>query len=166
MAIHIRARERGDVLGSGIRNAGTVALERPAAVMDAAAILRRLEEAGATLLAMPSRGYSTHMRAMRFDIVHTALEAYGWEAPALRPPAPSAAAISNMDVAFGWLRLIPEGSYVLRRIVGARALVHPLTGRHLYSWRRLATLLGADHKSVQRWHEAGLSMIEKALSAA
>jgi hypothetical protein len=166
MAVQIRALANGDVLGSGMRNGGVARVERPAAVMDRAAILLRLEAAGATLLAMPSRGYSTHMRAMRFDIVHTALEAYGWEAPALRAPAPTAAAISEMDVAFGWLRLIPEGSFVLRRIVGARALVHPLTGRHLYSWRRLAALLGADHKSVQRWHEAGLSVIEKALSAA
>ncbi len=163
MAVAVRAVAAGDFLGSGIRHEAGTGARRPAEVLDAAAILQRLEAAGATLLAMPARGYTTQMRSMRFDIVHTALEAYGWEAPTLRPPAPPAAAITEMDVAFGWLRLIPEGSYVIRRIVGARALVHPLTGRHLYTWRRLAALLGADHKSVQRWHGSGLKMIETAL---
>lgn len=128
-----------------------------------AEVVSRLEEAGATLLALPASGYSTHMRQMRFDIVHTALEAYGWEAPALRAPTPPAAAITAMDEAFGWLALIPEQNLVLRRILGARALVHPLTRRHLFPWRRLAKTLGADHKSVQRWHANGITMVAKAL---
>lgn len=128
-------------------------------------VTMRLEEAGATLLAMPNRGHSTKLRQMRFDVVHTALEAYGWEAPPLRAPAPDSAAISRMDEAFGWLRLVPDGQFVMRRIMGARALVHPLTGRHLFTWRRLANILGADHKSVQRWHKQGLSLILRGLAA-
>jgi hypothetical protein len=130
---------------------------------DAATIISRLDDAGAALLAMPATGYSTRMRQMRFDIVHTALEAYGWEAPALRAPAPNAAAITAMDEAFGWLALIPEENFVLRRILGARALVHPLTERHLFPWRRLAQILGADHKSVQRWHGQGVAIILRAI---
>ena len=47
---------------------------------------------------------------------------------------------------------------------GARALVHPLTGRHLYAWRRLGDMLGADHKSVQRWHGQAIKMIHAALA--
>jgi hypothetical protein len=138
---------------------------RPAGqIKSRAEIVRKLEEAGATLLAMPATGYSTRMRQMRFDIVHTALEAYGWEAPALRAPAPDAAAISAMDEAFGWLALIPESQFLLRRILGARALVHPLTGRYLFTWRRLATSIGADHKSVQRWHGQAVDMVVKALA--
>ena len=122
-------------------------------------IISRLEAAGATLLALPARGYSTLLRQMKFDIVHTALEAYGWQSAVARPPVPSAAAISAMDEAFGWLALIPETRYVMRRIVGARALVHPLTERHLYPWRRLGTMLGADHKSVQRWHGQAIALL-------
>ncbi len=49
--------------------------------------------------------------------------------------------------------------YVLRRIVGARSLVHPITERHLYPWRRLGCALGADHKAVQRWHKQGIELI-------
>ncbi len=127
-------------------------------------IVERLEEAGAAMLAMPSRGYSTRLRVTKLDVVHTTLDAYGWDAGKMKPPAPSAAAVSRMDEAFGWLLFIPEKQYVLRRIAGARALVHPLTGRHLFAWRRLGEVLGADHKSVQRWHGQAIKLIEVGLA--
>jgi hypothetical protein len=160
----IRPRPIGQVLGSGTRwSAGTTSSACDGPALSPAEVIARLEEAGAALLAMPSRGYTTHMRQMRFDIVHTALEAYGWETQALRPSPPSAATITAMDEAFGWLRFIPDDSYVIRRILGARALVHPLTARNLFTWRRLAATLGADHKSVQRWHGNGVGMIVTSL---
>lgn len=130
--------------------------------LEAADLIQMLEDAGATLLALPHSGHSTRMRQMRFDFVHTALEAYGWAAERVRAPVPDAAAITSMDFAFGLLALIPDKKFVLRRIVGARALVHPLTRRHLFPWRRLAGILGADHKSVQRWHGDGIDLILKA----
>jgi len=133
--------------------------------LDGAAVIARLESAGATLLAMPAHGYSTQLRQMKFDVVHSALEAYGWQAAGARPPVPSATDITLMDEAFSWLALIPEQKYVLRRILGARALVHPMTGRHIYPWRRLAALLGADHKSVQRWHGQAVAMLVQALTS-
>ncbi|MBB5373626.1 DUF6362 family protein [Acidocella aromatica] len=127
--------------------------------MTAEDLISRLEAAGATLLALPSHGYSTQLRTMKFDVVHTALEAYGWQSTMVRPAMPSAADISRMDEVFGWLTIIPETKYVLRRILGARALVHPITGRHLFPWRRIATMLGADHKSIQRWHTQGIELV-------
>ncbi len=165
MAISIRSTQSGHMLGSGIRYRPRP-IVRLADALSADEVILRLEEAGATLLAMPATGYSTKMRQMRFDIVHTALEAYGWEAPAMRPPAPSAAAITAMDEAFGWLALIPESKFLLRRILGARALVHPLTGRYLFPWRRLAMAVGADHKSVQRWHAQAVVIVARALAGA
>jgi hypothetical protein len=102
---------------------------------------------------------------MRFDVVHSAAEAYGWASAMARAPMPSAAEITAMDEAMGWLALIPDGRFVLRRIVGARALVHPLTGRHLFAWRRLGAVLGAEHRSVQRWHGQGIALIVQALNA-
>jgi hypothetical protein len=65
-----------------------------------------------------------------------------------------------------WIPRIPVDRYVLRRIVGARALVSPITERHLFPWRRLATLLGADHKAIQRWHAQGIDLIVTALNKA
>jgi hypothetical protein len=165
MTREIRVQRASEVLPSGVpqRPAGGP-LARPIRLR-AEEVVGRLEAAGATLLAMPRQGYSTQLRQMNFDIVHTALEAYGWQAAAARPPVPSAAAISAMDEAFAWLSLIPEQKYLLRRILGARALVHPLTERHLFPWRRLAGLLGADHKSVQRWHAQGVALLVDRLSA-
>ena len=46
--------------------------------IDADFVVYRLEEAGATLLAMPGSGWSTKMRSSSIEIVRTALEAYGW----------------------------------------------------------------------------------------
>ena len=130
---------------------------RPA---DADFITYRLEEAGATLLALPGTGWSTRLRSSSLEIVRTALESYGWTASTrIRPPVPSAERISRMDEAMGWISVIPLDRYVLRRIVGARSLVHPITERHLFPWRRLAAALGADHKAVQRWHAQGIGLM-------
>ncbi len=117
--------------------------------IDSAFIVYRLEEAGATLLALPGSGYSTRLRA----------------SGKIRPPVPSASRITRMDEALAWIVLIPKERYVLRRIVGARSLVSPVTERHLFSWRRLGSVLGADHKAVQRWHAQGIDMLVAAVGA-
>ena len=161
MAASVRAQAPGAVLGSGVAARGGI---RPCPAVTgsadpAAALVARLEDAGSTLLAMPNSGYSSHLRMMRYEVVHSALDAYGWQPAQVRQPHPSGAAIDRMDEAWGWLAIIPEDRFVLRRIVGARALTHPLTGRYLFPWRRLGSVLGADHKSVQRWHKDGLGII-------
>jgi hypothetical protein len=69
------------------------------------------------------------------------LEAYGWEAARIRPAVPSAEKIDRMDEAMAWITLIQSSQYVLRRVIGARSLVHPITDRHLYSWRRLGVIV-------------------------
>ena len=134
-------------------------------ILDAAFVVYRLEEAGATLLALPGTGYSPRLRVSQLDVVQTALEAYGGDRGRIRVPVPPASRISRMDEALGWITLIPVERYVLRRIVGARSLVSPVTERHLYSWRRLGEVLGADHKAVQRWHAQGIDMLVGAVSA-
>ncbi len=136
--------------------------------LDANAVIYRLEEAGQTLLALPATGWSTRLRTSRLDVVRNAIEGYGWETGRrdggrLRPPVPDSARIDRMDEALGRIPLIPRDKYVLRRIVGARSLVSPVTDRHLFTWRRLGTLLGADHKAIQRWHAQGIDLIVKAL---
>jgi Domain of unknown function (DUF6362) len=132
---------------------------------DAELVTYRLEEAGATLLALPGTGWSTRLRSSSLEIVRAAIESYGWTEKRLRPAVPSAARITRMDEALGWIALIPIDRYVLRRIVGARSLVHPITERHLYPWRRLATAIGADHKAVKRWHTQGIDLIVAGLNA-
>ena len=133
--------------------------------IDASYVIWRLEEAGATLLALPPSGWSTCLRTSNLDIVRTAAESYGWTAKRIRPPMPSAAKITRMDEAMGWIPLIPLDRYVLRRIVGARSLVHPVSDRHLFPWRKLGAMLGADHKAVQRWHKQRIDLIVAGLRA-
>jgi hypothetical protein len=133
--------------------------------IDADYVIYRLEEAGATLLALPNTGWSTRLRSSSLEIVRTALEAYGWSEARIRPPVPSAERITRMDEAMSWIPLIPPDRYVLRRVVGARSLVHPVTDRHLFPWRRLGKALGSDHKAIQRWHAQGIGMIVAALLA-
>jgi hypothetical protein len=139
-------------------------LARDTRAMDADAVIDRLEEAGATLLALPGSGWSTRLRTSSLEIVRTAIESYGWSTNHIRPPLPSPAQITRMDEAMGWISLIPVERYVLRRIVGARSLVHPITGRYLFPWRRIAAAIGADHKAVQRWHAQGVEIVVEQLN--
>ncbi len=128
---------------------------------DAAFVVGRLAEAGATLLALPHTGPSTRLRQGGLEWVREVAESYGGRAGAgpIRPPVPRAAAIDRMDEALAWIPLIPLDRYVVRRVVGARCLVSPMNGRQLYSWRRIGEAVGADHKAVQRWHGQGIEMI-------
>ena len=132
--------------------------------LGAAYVIARLEEAGRTLLAMPHSGPSPRLRMSVLDVVHSAIEGYGWEGGRLRPAHPDSAHVTRMDEALAWISRIPVDRYVLRRIVGARALIHPTTDRHLFPWRKLGTALGADHKAVQRWHAQGISLIVASLN--
>lgn len=123
-----------------------------------------LEEAGLTLLALPNTGPSTRLRQGGLEWVRDAV-AYPPDRTVIRPAVPSAAAIDRMDRVLAWIPRIPADKFVLRRVVGARCLLSPTTGRHLFTWRRLGLAVGADHKAVQRWHAQGLALIAAALNA-
>lgn len=134
--------------------------------VDAEMVTWRLEQAGAALMAMRGRSpYPTEYGSGWPTVIHDVFEAYGWTDEAPRPAVPSAAAISSMDRAYAWLKLIPRSRYVLRRVVAGRSLVHPVTGRHLFSWRRLARRLGCDHEAVRTWHGRGIAIIVSGLLA-
>lgn len=137
----------------------------PDGCVDVADMVKRLEEAGATLLALPGSGHSPRLSQGGLDVVRSAIEAYGWSEAPVKPAVPSAHAITRMDEALTWLGLIPQDRYVLRRVVGARMLVHPLTDRHLFTWRRIGCVLGADYRAIQRWHGEAIDLIAAALRA-
>jgi hypothetical protein len=133
--------------------------------IDATWVISRLEEAGRTLMCLPNTGPSPRLRSSSLEVLRAACELEEASlGKRLRLPIPSAARIGAMDEALGWLGLIPNDRYVLRRIVGARSLVDPRTDRHLFSWRRLGGLLSADHRAVQRWHGEGIGWILIGLS--
>lgn len=159
MTMRSNALPRDYRLPSGVKQDDPLKNNAQGQIVTARYVVERLEAAGAALLAMPAQGYSPQLRQSKYDIVHAAVDAYGWQPVTVRAAMPDAREISRMDEAFGWLSVIPEGKYLLRRIVGARALVHPITRRYLFPWRRLGSVLGADHKSIQRWHKQGVDLI-------
>lgn len=123
----------------------------------------RFAEAGATLLALPASGYTPKLRLSHWPVPPEALQVYAG-AVRCRPPVPSPERISRMEETFALLALIPEERRLLRRIVALRALVHPISERPLYSWRRLGALFGADHKAIQRWHAEALALLATTLA--
>ena len=123
-----------------------------------------LEAAGRALLSLPGGGFSPRLQSGGLDVVRNFAESYGWSEIELKPPRPSPAQIDLMDKRLQWMRFIPDDRYVLRRIVGARMLVHPIREKHLYSWRRLGQVLGCDHKAIQRWHVEGIDFIVSGLT--
>lgn len=136
----------------------------PQCRLDAELVVARLEAAGSTLLAMRGRSpWPAQYRCALPESVQLVVEAYGYTPSEIRPALPDAAAITRMDAVFRWLQLVPNHRYVLRRIVAARALVHPLTGKHLLSWRRLGAVIRADHHAAMRWHSQGIDLIVDAL---
>ncbi len=136
----------------------------PGPQFDAEIVIARLEEAGATLLALPNTGPTTRLVQSGLEWIRDASEQFAQPKARIRPAIPDAATITRMDQALRWIPLIPVDRYVLRRIVGARSLVNPMNGRYLFSWRRVALAIGADHKAVQRWHAQGIDLIVEKLA--
>lgn len=122
-------------------------------------VITRLEQAGRTLLALPRTGPSTRLVQSGLEWVRDAQDTYVKDRSRIRPAVPDAKTITHMDEALAWIPLIPVEQYVMRRIVGARSLVDPMNDRHMFSWRRLGTAMGADHKAVKLWHGKAIGII-------
>lgn len=124
-----------------------------------------LERAGRTLLSLPITGARpAGFRSNMPEVVRDITEAYGYNDEMIRAPAPSPRAISEMDQVLGWVSLIPVDKFVIRRVVQCRALINPLTGRHLYSWARVGKQLRCDFRAAQRWYAEGIATIVSRLN--
>lgn len=127
-------------------------------------IIARLEDAGRVLLARPSGGYSTRLRTSNLDVVRD-FQAYGWTGERPRVPVPSSIRITWMEQALQWVQFIADDQLQLRRIVGLRMLVHPLSNRYLYSWRNVGEKLNINHQTAKSWHGRGIALIGSRLRA-
>jgi len=76
--------------------------------------------------------------------------------------APGARAVAEMDEALQWLWLIDDPRK--RRLCMARALVHPVSGRHVASYARLGRLFGLHRDTMRIWHDRALAGIAMALT--
>lgn len=121
-------------------------------------------EAGRTLLALRASGLKPADTGSAWpDVVRDSIEAYGWTGEAIKPAAPSSRAIEHMDFVYTWTGLLPEGKRLYRRILALRGLMHPVRGEPLYSWRRIATVLGCSATSVERWHKIACAAVSQKL---
>jgi len=129
-------------------------------------VRQRLELAGAALMALQvSRLRPAKPHSAMPEYIQDAAEAYGYTGQVFRPATPTAEQIKHMDEALGWIALIHPERYVLRRIVGARSLINPRTQQPVYSWTKIAKMLGADRRAVRRWYDEGILIITNALNA-
>jgi hypothetical protein len=115
-----------------------------------------LEWAGARLVAMPS----TSIGPRRLKVIWPEYSQDQFEVLdfrgniPLRASAPSKEEIPIMDE----ILLLPNlcNYDIYRKLLHYRMLVHPISGRHLRSWRWLGRKLHCDHKTAMYKHEMAL----------
>lgn len=118
-----------------------------------------LEWAGARLIAMPMRGLRPNNPNVYWPDFSQNLnkfeKVYGNDTP-LRANGPSKDEIPIMDL----ILLLPNScpNILGRRVLHARALVHPVHGRPLYPWTQIAKLLHSDRRRVKRLWEDSLDI--------
>ena len=109
-------------------------------------ISERLEFAGRTLLSLPSENEApAGLKSSWPAYARAAIGDHGSGKLRAHPPAPTARAIAMMDEAFDWIGLIAGDEprqRIRRRLIWSRALCHPISGKHLFSWRKLAKMTG------------------------
>ena len=114
-----------------------------------------LEWAGAKLLAMRIKspapaGYRSYWPDFAEDIT----AAYGYTKETMRAPAVAPHEITQMDAILSLPALIVDVR--TRRIVHRRALVAPVSGRHVYSFTKIGRDFHVSRQRVAQLHTAGL----------
>ncbi len=143
------------------------------------AIIRRLEDAGRTLmmLPMPAGGMPAGERVAWPEVVQNYWDIAGradqgsfeerQEALAQVRNSVSLratrAAIGRLDEVLGWLLMIERPHH--RKTVMARMFVHPVSERPVHSWGKIAETLGSNRRTVQHWHGKGIQTIIEGLAA-
>lgn len=127
----------------------------------AQAVEDRLFEAGYTLACLPAhgirpagwgKGWGETLMDMD-DLLTLTAESE------VRPPMPTAAAISRMDEAFTWVQGISNDAW--RRAILLWMMIHPLSHQHRYSWGKIGKVLGVSDKTAKTFFIRGIADITK-----
>src|SRR5215467_6305488 len=115
-----------------------------------------LEWAGARLIAMPEpriRPADPHVIWPEYNQDQREVTDFRGRLP-IRAAAPAKHEVAMVDK----ILLLPNiiDKPFIRRVVHVRSLVHPINYRHLYSWKRISTLLHTSPYHVKTWHAEGL----------
>ena len=117
-----------------------------------------LEWAGSILLSMDIKSpFPAEPGAAWPSFTADATMAYGYTGERLRAPRPTSDQISLMDE----LLLLPpkHPTPQVRRIIQARLLVTPLGRRHIFSFNKIAQLLGTSPQNIYQQHRRGLDVL-------
>ena len=150
-----------------------------AAVWTVEEVGRRLEEAGRTLMSLPlPRGALPKDERSRWpDAVRGYEDAFAaliGASPDVKQDfsdghnrirdVPTARSVGRMEEALDWLWCFDDPRK--RRLCLARALIHPVSGRHVASYRKLGRIFGLHHETVRVWHDKALAEIAVFLTRA
>lgn len=138
-------------------------------------VIRRLDDAGETLMALPGRGcFPTGYRSSMPDYLQLPGDReasrlnplYSADQTRLRWPRPNGAAITRMDeVYMHWIPLLPAGTDLelkTRRLVLLRSLVWPMSERedpHRWTWRQLADEFHIEHHTAKSRFERAIDLL-------
>ncbi|MBO1361521.1 hypothetical protein J2D73_17180 [Acetobacter sacchari] len=124
-------------------------------------IEQRLLDAACTLAALPAHGLRPSSKGASWGDTLMELEDLLTltGSDVIRPVIPSAAAISQMDEALEWVSWITDAGQ--RRVVLFWMMVHPISRRHLFSWRDIGSRMSVSHVTAKRWHSSGLAVITR-----
>jgi hypothetical protein len=121
-----------------------------------------LEEAGATLLSLPTAGAVPPLlrRTMPRGFLEAAIAAHGVLDGKDRLVA-TQREIEDMAVVYGWITDVPDQR--IRRVLLLRSLVHPRTGAPFWGPRKLGTVLDVHPSTIDAWHAKGIRAIARQL---
>lgn len=129
------------------------------AMIEAAYVVQRLQDAHSTMALLPGSVGPQTLAAQSYGYVS---EPHKGDKAGRIKLQPSREDIADMDEAVGWLSHIHNTT--IRRIVSARSVVSPKTGKPAMSWARVAVTVGATAEAVRWWHECGILAIVSALN--
>jgi hypothetical protein len=148
-----------------------------AAIWTVKEVSLRLEDAGRTLMSLPLprgslpkdersrwpeavRGYEDAFAALigaSYDVKQDFSDGHN----RVRA-APSARSVGQMEEALDWLWHFDDPRK--RRLCLARALLHPVSGRHIASYRKLGRIFGLHHETLRAWHDRALAELATVLT--
>lgn len=118
----------------------------------------RLQEAVSCLARLPDtdRVRLTGTKTSWPDVVHDAIQSYGYSDAKARPGGPGPGEIDRMDEALSWLTMIDD--YRTRKTVWMRVAGAP--------WYKIASRWHRSERTAQNWYKRGLSAIKDELDSA
>jgi DNA-directed RNA polymerase specialized sigma24 family protein len=119
-------------------------------------VVTRMREAGDTVRRLPRPRGPAQFGNGWPDIVRDAREAYGYEEPRLRPPAPTPRAIDRMDEVFTWFAIFEDRVDEMRAVWFSVCLG--------ISFAQTARILGVNRKTVRSRVWAGVQSIVAGLN--